>query len=219
MEIPKSITSELAEETGWHIGDGSMNFYLSNNKQRGIYQLRGHILDDVEHYKTRIKPIYKELYDYDVSLREMHTTGVFGFQIWSNELVNFKHNILKLPLGQKREIGIPQMFLRKKELMISSIRGIFDTDGCLYLEHKNNKLYPRVKITTTSEYLAKQIKVELSKLNIQSGYYVNLRNNPRWRDVHVIEVRGIERVNKWFDIINPKNPKFIEKYKKLANNS
>ena len=40
------ITPELAEEVGWHIGDGSMNFY----KGKGLYQLRGHIEDDKEHY-------------------------------------------------------------------------------------------------------------------------------------------------------------------------
>ncbi len=27
ISIPFGITNELAEETGWHIGDGSMNYY------------------------------------------------------------------------------------------------------------------------------------------------------------------------------------------------
>jgi len=44
--FPDKIDVNLAEETGWHIGDGSMNFYNSSGKQRGIYQLRGHIEDD-----------------------------------------------------------------------------------------------------------------------------------------------------------------------------
>ena len=46
MQIPKNISSELAEEVGWHIGDGSMNFYKNRGKIRGFYQLRGHIEDD-----------------------------------------------------------------------------------------------------------------------------------------------------------------------------
>lgn len=29
MILPKEISLDLAEETGWHIGDGSMNFYKS----------------------------------------------------------------------------------------------------------------------------------------------------------------------------------------------
>jgi len=38
MIIPKKITPELAEETGWHIGDGSMNYYNNKGKLKGIYQ-------------------------------------------------------------------------------------------------------------------------------------------------------------------------------------
>ena len=46
MIIPSEINAELAEETGWHIGDGSMNYYKSKGKLKGFYQLRGHIDDD-----------------------------------------------------------------------------------------------------------------------------------------------------------------------------
>ena len=61
------ITPELAEEVGWHIGDGSMNFY--NNK--GFYQLRGHIEEDKAHYLLRIKPLFERLYGIKINLREM----------------------------------------------------------------------------------------------------------------------------------------------------
>ena len=79
MKIPKSITPALAEETGWHIGDGSMNYYKNRGKLKGLYQLRGHIGDDRVHYIERIKPVFKQLYNLDVSLREMPSTRVFGF--------------------------------------------------------------------------------------------------------------------------------------------
>ncbi|MFH1503480.1 MAG: hypothetical protein ABIE36_02390 [Candidatus Diapherotrites archaeon] len=46
MKIPSKISEELAEEIGWHIGDGSMNFYKNRGKLKGFYQLRGHIKDD-----------------------------------------------------------------------------------------------------------------------------------------------------------------------------
>jgi len=81
MHVPIKMTDLLAEETGWHLGDGSMNWY--NGK--GLYQLRGHLVDDRSHYEKVIKPAFKELYGIDVNLREMKSTGVFGFQIWSDE--------------------------------------------------------------------------------------------------------------------------------------
>ena len=99
--LPGKSSEELAEETGLHIGDGSMNFYENKYDIRGIYSLRGHIKDDKEHYDKTIKKLYKNLYGINVSLRDMPSDGVYGFQKWSNNLVNFKHKILKLCLGKK----------------------------------------------------------------------------------------------------------------------
>jgi len=127
IKIPP-IISELAEETGWHIGDGSMNFYNVHGKLRGIYQLRGHIEDDKPHYIKRIKPVFEELYKVKINLREMPSTRVFGFQIWDDNLVKFKQNI-GLPLGKKFDVAIPKIFLKNNKLKIALIRGIFDTDG------------------------------------------------------------------------------------------
>jgi len=94
IKTPKKITSDLAEETGLHIGDGSMNFYKNKNKTRGFYQLRGHIIDDKEHYETRIKELYNSVYNLKPSMREMKSTGVYGFQIWSDAIINFKKQVV-----------------------------------------------------------------------------------------------------------------------------
>lgn len=95
--------------------------------------------------------LYLKLYNLKISLREMKNDGVYGFQIWSNALVNFKNKILGLPLGKKLNIKIPDIFMNK--FSVDVVRGVFDTDGCLYLEKKNNKLYPRIQITNISEIL------------------------------------------------------------------
>ena len=58
MKVP-IISPLLAEEFGWHIGDGSMNFYNYDGKLKGVYQLRGHMKDDKLHYLKRIKPIFE----------------------------------------------------------------------------------------------------------------------------------------------------------------
>lgn len=37
LVLPKDITPELAEEVGWHIGDGSMNYYHNKGESKGFY--------------------------------------------------------------------------------------------------------------------------------------------------------------------------------------
>jgi len=211
-KFPSEITPKLAEEVGWHIGDGSMNYYNNRGKLKGIYQLRGHIEDDKEHYIRRIKPIFKSLYDIDISLREMPSTGVFGFQIWSDELVKFKES-LGLKKGPKLDLVIPEIFLKNDELKIAVIGGIFDTDGCVYLEKKNHKLYPRLQITTMSVKLAEQLKEIFNEVGLRATIHkdhLELRGNRR--QSYMVSIRGDEMIHKFMELIKPANPKHLAKY-------
>ena len=212
ISLPKSITEELAEEIGWHIGDGSMNYYNKKGYITGFYQLRGHIEDDKHHYINRIKPIFKNLYNIDISLRDMPSTRVFGFQIWSNKLTNFKKE-LGLPLGKKLEIQIPNIFLRENQLKTAIIRGIFDTDGCVYLQPKYGKLYPRVEIATISQDLGEQLKNILNLLGIRTTlYYYDIIGRGNRKRVFKINIRGNEMFEKFMQLIKPANQKHINKY-------
>ena len=210
--IPKSITPELAEESGWHIGDGSMNYYNNKGYVKGIYQLRGHIEDDREHYINVIKPIFKFLYDIDISLRLMPSTRVFGFQIWCNKLVGFKKK-LGLPLGEKFDILIPKVFLVNDELRKAVIRGVFDTDGCVYLQPKYGKLYPRIEMVTISLRLAKQLLFLLNNLGLRTTMDKLVYNGKENRQqAYRINIRGNEMFDKFMEIIKPANPKHVRKY-------
>lgn len=217
VTIPKELTPELAEEIGLHIGDGSMNFYKSKNKLRGLYQLRGHISDDKDHYTQRISYLYSKVYGFKPKMREMKSTGVYGFQIWSDNLINFKHKIIGLPLGPKTNISLPKMFIEKQNLLTPLLRGIFDTDGCLYIERKNKKLYPRIEFKTVSNTLATDIRDCLEKLGLRATKYCLLRKEENWNNLYTIAVRGEVMLDKFFKIIQPANPKHIKKFNLYHN--
>lgn len=208
--LPEQLSPELAEETGLHIGDGTMNFYMNKGRHKGKYSLRGHINDDVKHYDNRIKKLYKLLYNLEIKLSKVKSTGVYGFQVWTDSIVNFKHKILKLPIGKKLNIRIPNCFIDK--YFIDVVRGIFDTDGCLYLEHKNSKLYPRIQIATISRELSEQLKGNLLRHGFRTTVFVEDRKDKGWNNLYTISIRGEEMLQKWMKIINPANPKHISKF-------
>jgi len=210
--LPKKLTPELAEECGLHIGDGTMNFYFNKSRYKGKYSLRGHILDDKKHYNSRIKKLYKFLYNLEPPLSEMKSTGVYGFQLWSDCIVNFKRKILGLPLGNKINIKIPNYLINKKEYLVDVIRGIFDTDGCIYLEHKNNKLYPRIQIGTTSKILFKQLRNSISQLGLRVTGTIENREHKGWNNLCSTCIRGDNMFRKWMKVIKPTNLKHILKF-------
>src|SRR3989344_122243 len=217
MQIPTTISLELAEEVGWHIGDGSMNFYGSRGKLRGLYQLRGHIEDYKEHYEKRIKPLFEKLFDLKLNIRDMPSTRVVGFQIWDDDLINFKKK-LGLPLGYKYDVEIPKIFLSKDNLKRVVIRGVFDTDGGVYLEKKNHKLYPRLSITTISFKLSEQLLEIFNGIGLRATRYSQLYNKKFNRKrSYIITIRGVEMFHKFMKEINPKNPKHIRKYQNFLN--
>ena len=215
FKTPIKINNLLAEEIGLHLGDGSMNYY----NKRGLFQLRGHINDDKDHYVSRIKWIYKEIFNIDVKLRAMPSTRVYGFQIWSNELVDYKNKILGLPLGKKRNFSIPSEIIENEELSRNFLRGYFDTDGCLYIENKRGKPYPRIEMASISEEFVKQLEYILIKLGFRFSYYKENRTKQGWFDLHRIIIRGNEMTLRWFNEIKPANQKHVKKFeewKKVA---
>lgn len=214
--LPERMNSDLAEEIGLHIGDGSMNIYY-NKGRKGLFQLRGHIRDDKKHYQNRVRELYKKLYNINVNIREMKSTGVIGFQIWSDAIVNFKNQIFGLPLGKKCNITIPEI-IQYKKYFFSFMRGLFDTDGCVYIENKNEKPYPRIEIATTSKPLCLQIVTLLRKYRINVSYYEYKRKELNWNNLYTIALRGFLSLNKWFEIIGSNNPKHIVKYNLILRN-
>jgi len=213
LTTPKVITPELAEEIGWHIGDGSMNFYANKCKKKGLFQLRGHKLNDREHYLKIIKPTFKKLYNLSINLRDMESTGVFGFQLWNSELVKFKQS-LGLPLGKKSNITIPKAFIKNKQLIIPVLRGLFDTDGGIYLEPKNGSLYPRVYLRTISHPLAEQVFNLLESLELRPTIYTEGINKKQRRpnESHVVSLNGKAQLRKFMKIICLRNPHHVKKY-------
>lgn len=214
ITLPTCLTLDLAEEIGLHIGDGSMNFYSN----KGLYQLRGHIIDDKNHYETQIRELYVKLYNLKINLREMKSTGVIGFQIWSDGIVTFKHNILGLPLGEKGQIKYP-LFLNTKDLFFAFLRGLFDTDGSLYFENKRGKPYPRLEIKSTSEPLSLEITKRLNKYGIPATCHKYKRKEKNWNDLYSIVIRGYSSVGKWINLIGSNNKKQKEKMRLVVKPS
>src|SRR3989338_3612252 len=118
------ISEDLAEETGIHIGDGSMNIYS------GVYcyTLACHHIDDREYMDGYIVNLYERLYGLKPKPR-MWSKGAYGFRIHNEQIVRFKREILKLPYGKKKEIIIPDQILMKMKLQKAFLRGFIDTDG------------------------------------------------------------------------------------------
>ena len=124
--------------------------------------------------------------------------------------------MLNLPLGKKFNVTIPNLFLQDDEIKKAIIRGIFDTEGGIYLERKNRKLYPRIYITTISFKLSEQLLESFKQFGLRATRHSQLYNEHFNRQrCYKVEIRGVEMFHKFIHLINPGNPKHFLKYKQF----
>ncbi|MFH1240100.1 MAG: LAGLIDADG family homing endonuclease [Candidatus Diapherotrites archaeon] len=212
IQIPLDITPLLAEEIGWHIGDGC----IPNNKNgNAIYQLGGDPNEEREFYENYIKKTFKALYNYNAKPNFLAKGNLFGITFASKAIFDFKTKILGFPIGKKSHIiRIPDAIMfGDDENKKAVIRGIADTDFSVTFQkkHKNFHYYPAIIGSTVSKTLATQLKSLLIQLGFKPKVQVYFRKRTQHNE-YLIRLMGKNQLEKWFDIIGSNNPKHITKY-------
>ena len=196
---PKS--EKLAEFFGIMMGDGGLSNYQAC--------ITLHHVDDLEFSKFVIKLI-KELFKVRPSIYHSPEKSVNNIVISRRELV--KHlNSLGLPIGNKikQKFDIPQWIKKNHLYQIACLRGLVDTDGCIFTHRYKviDKIYTYKKIafTTVSEPLRNSV-YEILK---------NLGFNPRISNQD-IRLESQKDVRNYFNLIGSHNPKHLKRYAKVG---
>lgn len=216
LKFPSILSEGLAEIVGIHIGDGHLGF-RKNRKGSYLFQLGGHLIKDKIYYEKFITPLLKNLFNLKVSPK-MICGSIYGYQIYSKGLLFYLKNNFNLPVGKKfMAIDVPKIFFKNKNLLISCIRGIIDTD--FYVSFDEN--FPEVGGWFAGEKLVKTLESVLNnlKFKVKTRYndkYFDKRTN-KYYTRHHISLRGIENFGKWFKTIQTHHPVNYIKYKYWKN--
>lgn len=200
VRIPTEISPELCEEIGINIGDGSI--YLT--ERRAEYRIGGNPKDEWDYFLNFLMPLYKRLFNLQPKIRREKTA--ICLTIYSRAIVTFKTKVLGLPSGKKSHIvTIPQFILKNKEFFVACLRGIFDTDGSVFIDKSQNR--PIVDITSSSPLLLETIKKYGKKLNFNM-YYSGPRN---------LRIQGWKNFMLWVKLIGSHNPKNIIRFNRILS--
>lgn len=111
--------------------------------------------------------------------------------------------------GEKSHtIKIPKPILKNEEFLKSTIRGIFDTDGCFFLDKRSvyKKPYPRITLQLASIDLINQLEKYLSK---RFTLYVYKCNRDGCKNY--IEIYGHKQLEKFLKQIGFSNQRHLNK--------
>ncbi len=218
IKVPDRLTTDLAYETGFHIGDGHMNISVRPDGSHLFWIIfSGNWREENVFYQNFISPLIYKLYNKRCHITEdIKNTVRLSYK--SQAIATFKNKVLGLPSGNKKgRVRIPKLIMESTpEIKTACLSGIVDTDFSLTFRHGT---YPRFTACFPIECkgLVKDIGSILEEAGIKFTIYVSYKIEKRYHlpvlyKQYAINVNGEDNLLKWMGLAGFKNPKHHTKF-------
>lgn len=185
-----TMGSKLAEVLGVLNGDG----HLAPLKYEAC--VVGSILE--QDYYRHLKELFEEVFNLEFKVFAVSET-VVKLRCYSKNLVEFLHADYKLPKGNKiGKLRIPKQVYIKKVWLKNYIRGLFDTDGCIFIRRGKDIA---INIASADARFLSEIKRAMESLNLKASIFQE----------HMYIYKK-DHVKRFFEIIQPANSKHLKRY-------
>lgn|GEM_PF-1733844 len=186
---------ELAEFFGILLGDGSVTKYFTK-----VYL---NAIADVD-YKSFVENLAQSLFKgASVTVRRRLEQGTIDIQISSRDVCDYLRKIGFDPRIRK----VPPWIFRRKTFIAATVRGLFDTEGCVSIKYFRGKggnyFYKQLTVTNAN----KNILAFLEKSLIMLGYKPTKNSK---KNIYISNRKDIE---KYLYNIGSHNPKILYKLK------
>lgn len=193
------FSKELAEFVGIALGDGGI----------ARYQVYVTLHDDEERYSKFVFSLIKKLFNVPVNIFYRKEDSTIRLVVSRKKLVDFCVQGLGLKIGHKirQQVDIPFWVKVNKKYSKSCLRGLVDTDGCVF-NHRYRVRgkyynYKKISFTSHSKPLLESVFEILNRLGIKA------RITKSGKD---IRIDSREAVKKYFEIVGFHNFKCLKKY-------
>jgi len=209
----------LAEDIGFHLGDGYLgNYSTKSNPHKYELTYGGNLTDEYDYYNSILLKRKFKLFGAKFIIRKNEIKNSITCRSLSKALVTFYENTIGIKSGKKLSATIPDIILKaNKNIQISFVRGLIDADGCLTFSKKYKRVsyYPIIEIGLVSKGIIDGLKLILKRLGFSFSSFIK-QPNQNYRCVRAqfcISLSGVCNLEKWMNLIGFKNRKNIVKYK------
>lgn len=200
--IKPTRSVELAEFMGILAGDGSLTSYQVSVALDSLVDSQ---------FADYVSRQFKKLFDVDAVRIYRNDARCVVVVASSSELVLFlKDQGVILGDKIKQGLAVPRWITKDLTYSAAYIRGLFDTDGCIYQEKHFRKsgtyTYPRMAIVSASQNL----RQDIFEAFLQLGF------NPRLRNNRSVNLERFTDIVKYFMIVGSSNPKHLKRFQKFG---
>jgi hypothetical protein len=199
-------SEELAEIVGIMFGDGCIY-----KDRLGKYQVSVSFNKKEQDYLLYVKKLFSSFFVYKFCISEqkneflLRNTSVYVGSYLIKSGLSFGNKI-------KNKIVIPDWIFRKRIYALRFLRGIFDTDGCVYKKYGS---YCQIQF----KFGCRETTLSLWSLMWEVGFkpsQAQLEKNKSYFGWKFYLCRQKE-IDVFFSLVNPKNMKNWLRYKKIKN--
>ena len=208
MRKPK-ISPKLAEFVGIMLGDGSI---VANGriKQYVVY-VCGNSIDDERYLLEFIKPLIKNLFDVEMSVKYHQKFKEILLYKYSKDFVKILEGI-GLKAGNKKDNNVcfPNWVFADKKLIAACLRGLFNTDGTIYKRWKHRGYF--IEFSSSIPKLQNDITRALDYLRINhSKWFISGGSIKRGGRCSICSQGEVKR---FLSTVGSSNPKYSETIQK-----
>jgi hypothetical protein len=212
VRYPSLTDPNLAYETGFHIGDGSLGCYSRHHYR---YALSGNRETEAHFYEAVVGPLLRKLYNLTPSF-PTYENSIYAI-IYSKELVRFKTEVIGLPIGRKDTLKhLPATILgHGKVIRGKLVSGVYDADGCVKMRKTVSGIYPRISIAQKTRGIVSDLQgILLRDFSITSTLYRNDYNDLRVSKIETrwfLDINGYDNLRKYSKLIGSRHPVINER--------
>lgn len=207
LDIP--LSKELCEFIGAFIGDGFTNKY----GRHYLIEITGDSVFDEEYLNYLAENVSRLFHGLKAHFSRVKNKRAIRLKFHSRQLFRLLTERFGFPKGLKcHSVRIPEEILNSSEENIfSTIRGIFDTDGCIFFDKRKVYLkpYPRISLQVVSRDLSTQLQEFLSR-------YFSIHKGKN-RQNYFTEIYGQKQFEVWMSLIGFSNQRHLNRIEKAIS--
>jgi len=164
-------------------------------------------------YLSKVKKLFLILFSEEkFSVQELESE--FLLRTYSTKIAKiFLENGLSTGNKTKRELRIPTWITSNENFIKSFIRGLFDTDGCIYRKYSS---YIQIQLKLANKTLMEDVRLALVNLGFNPTKLIfdfdKTHNSKRWK----FYLSRQAEIHRFIKEVGFRNPKHGNRYKKIA---
>lgn len=206
FDINLPVSNKLSYFIGLFIGEGFTNHYGRYH----LTQFTGHVLEE-KFYREIISRYSLSLFGLEPFIRRDPVKNAIRVNYYSKDLFLLLTKRFGIPRGRKsRTVLIPKIILSSsEEILLSCISGIYDAEGCVFIDKRKvySKPYPRIDLHMENLRIMRQISLVFNKVELK---HVISSDGKR------ILIYGFSDISNFLKKVHLLNSKHLEKLQSLG---